>query len=200
MQAGLVQDLGSIEIADARKGLLIEQGHFDGPLRPAEASDKQFRRNGKGVRANAVRTEIPLDLRHAQEANAAQAPAVPKPQIADRALRQADADSQVLNCRRIGDKYQARHPRLEDDRVARRQLHENPFARAIDRFDALTKGTTAEHVDSRLESDRFARASQPLDAHNDSAADREGAAAHRFNFGELGHEGKVGSAPGGRVG
>jgi hypothetical protein len=91
--------------------------------------------------------------------------------------------SQVIAIWRIGEQYQPRHARLEDNRVLAFQAQHDALANSIDSLDSLTAGAAAKDGQGRRDFDWPARPRAAMDVVDAAADDGRDASAHRFYFG-----------------
>jgi hypothetical protein len=89
----------------------------------------------------------------------------------------------MLARRRIGHQHQARHPRLEHDRIARIKPHHDPLADAINGQDRPPDHATAKNVDPRHDPNRLPPARHTRHIADPRTNNPQNATPHRFHFG-----------------
>jgi hypothetical protein len=81
------------------------------------------------------------------------------------------------------------HPRFDHQKLVPFDFDHDPLSAAANSFDVATAKPAIEGVNPRLEQNRTQLTRRFLGGHHLAANDRQNAATHRFNFGQLGQFG-----------
>lgn len=123
-----MENLARIEIPDACEQPLVEQRHFDGPVRPAQCGHPILNRHHQDIRSENFRTEAFLNFRLRAETDGPQPPAIPEPDVAvPPSVANGPPVPQMSLIRRIADEHQTRHSRFDDKGFLAGEFDENPL-------------------------------------------------------------------------
>jgi hypothetical protein len=143
-----VEDFRRIKVADAGDGPLVEQGDLHRSLRTAEPLAVEFGGHHERVGAEGIEAERLLELAFAQQADVAEAAAIPVDELLRSAAAELEPDAGVKRIERFVEEQESRHPWFEDDRVAPVEPEDDPLAGAGGAVDAGAFDAAAERGDA----------------------------------------------------
>ena len=182
VDAGQVQNLRGIQVADSRYSTLVQQRHLDSAPAFMQPLPQVIPRHVQRIGSNSPLAELRTELLLAEQPHGAQPAAIPIPDVRNGAAGQIEAKAKMLLRRWIGNQHQSRHPRLEDEPIVAVQPQDDPLSHSAHFVDPPAGNPLLQHRSPRLNQNRPPAAAHAPSAGDAATGDARNSAAHRFDF------------------
>jgi hypothetical protein len=186
VDAGLMENLRSIQVTDPGNRLLIQEGNLDGSATSLQSITHFAWLQCQGVGPHTMWTKLFVKFFRREQPHVAQSASIPIPNVADVA-RKIEPKSQMFRAGRVGQQDKPSHARLEYNPIATVQEENDPFSHATNFFDRSIDRPAAKQIDSRMNFERFQSARQPNGVLDPSSRNAQDTPTHCFDFWQFWH-------------